>query len=143
MDIGVIGIYDTEEEVIDVIKTFLLEGFQEENFSVLAVDESKTDLIEKETQVHDRHIVSEEAFGIISGFLTGISGGFIVPGLTVPGLGPIIAAGPLASLIDGKSHKDIKDLLITSGLNEEEAERYAEQLNEGKIILFYERGLSR
>ncbi|VEF48094.1 Heat induced stress protein YflT [Bacillus freudenreichii] len=143
MDIGVVGIYDTEEEVIDVIKTFLLEGFQEENFSVLAVDESKTDLIEKETQVHDRHIASEEAFGIISGFLTGISGGFIVPGLTVPGLGPIIAAGPLASLIDGKSYKDIKDLLITSGLNEEEAERYAEQLNEGKIILFYERGLSR
>ncbi|RST73007.1 hypothetical protein D4T97_014055 [Siminovitchia acidinfaciens] len=143
MDIGVVGIYDTEEEVIDVIKTFLLEGFQEENFSVLAVDESKTDLIEKEMQVHERHIASEEAFGIISGFLTGISGGFIVPGLTIPGLGPIIAAGPLASLIDGKSHKDIKDLLITSGLNEEEAERHAEQLNEGKIILFYERGLSR
>lgn len=142
MDIGVIGIYDTEEEVIGVIKTFLMEGFREENFSVLAVDQSKTDVIEKETHVHDRHVASEEAFGIISGFLTGISGGFLIPGLTIPGVGPIIAAGPLASLIDGKSHRDVKDLLITSGLNEEEAEKYADQLYEGKIILFYERGTS-
>lgn len=142
MSISVVGIYDTEEEVIGVIKTFLLEGFKEENFSVLAVDESKTELIENETNVHDRHAASEEAFGIISGFLTGISGGFVVPGLTVPGLGPIIAAGPLASLIEGKSHKDVKDLLITSGLKAEEAKKYADQLYEGKIILFYENGAS-
>ena len=142
MNFSVVGIYDTEKEVIGVIKTFLLEGFKEENFSVLAVDESKIGLIEKETNVHDKHVSSEEAYGIISGFLTGISGGFIVPGLTVPGLGPIIAAGPLASLIEGKSHKDVKDLLITSGLKEEDADRYADQLNEGKIILFYEHGSS-
>lgn len=139
MDTYVLGIYDSEGEVINVIQTYLMEGFDKDNFSVLAVDESKTDLIEKETEVHDRHIASEEAYGIISGFLTGISGGFTVPGLTVPGLGPIIAAGPLASLIDGRSHRDIKDLLTTSGLNEEEAQRYADQLNDGKIILFYER----
>lgn len=142
MDTSVVGIYNTEEEVINAIKTFLLEGFQKENFSVLAVDETKTDLIEEKTQVRERHIANEEAFGIISGFLTGISGGFIVPGLTTPGLGPIIAAGPLASLIDGRSHKDIKDLLTSSGLNEKEAEGYVDQLNGGKIILFYERSLS-
>ncbi|GIN92743.1 hypothetical protein J6TS1_20170 [Siminovitchia terrae] len=139
MDFAVVGIYDTAEEVIDVIKTCILEGFKEENFSVLATDESKTDFIEQKTNVHDRHAASEEAYGIISGFLTGISGGFIVPGLTAPGLGPIIAAGPLASLIQGKSHHDVKDLLVTMGLNEENVQKYVDHLNDGKIILFYER----
>ncbi|MBD8007603.1 general stress protein [Bacillus norwichensis] len=139
MSFTVVGVYDTAEEVIDVIKTSIHEGFKEEKFSVLAADESKTEFIEQETNVHDRHAASEEAYGIISGFLTGISGGFIVPGLTVPGMGPIIAAGPLASLIQGKSHHDVKDLLITMGLNEGNTQKYVAHLNEGKIILFYER----
>lgn len=143
MDTRVIGIYDTEEELIDVIKTFLLEGYEEEDFSVLAMDQSKAESIEQETQVPERHVASEEAFGIISGFLTGISGGFIIPGLTIPGAGPMIAAGPLASLIEGKSHKDIMDLLVASGLNDEEASKYADQLKEGKIILFHESGRLR
>ncbi|MFD1706648.1 general stress protein [Siminovitchia sediminis] len=142
MNRGLIGVYASEEEVINVIKTFLLEGFSEENFSILSVDRSKADMIERETHVHQTPVASEEAYGIISGFLTGISGGFAVPGLTVPGLGPIIAAGPLASWIEGKSHENVKDLLITSGLDEEEAERYADELNNGKIILFYEQGVS-
>ena len=138
MSMGVIGIYDTEEEVIQVIKTYLLKEYKENNFSVLAADSTKMNRIEEQTNVHDKHVASEEAFGIISGFLTGISGGFVVPGLTIPGLGPIIAAGPLASMIEGSSHHDVHDLLLAYGLSKEVANDYVNQLNNGKIILFYE-----
>lgn len=138
MNMGVIGVYENEEKVIEVIKTYLMEGFDQENFSVLAADSNKTDRIEKETNVHDTHVGSEEAFGIISGFLTGISGGFIIPGMTVPGIGPLLAAGPLASMIEGNRHNDLHDLLAACGIKYEQAEDYVQQLNEGKIILFYE-----
>jgi hypothetical protein len=138
MNLSVMGVYHTEKEVIEAIQTYEKEGYQTGRFSVLALDGGKTDLIQKETKVHPQHPASEEALGIISGFLSGISGGFAVPGMAIPGIGPLMAAGPLASYIEGTSRQDVKDLLLSCGLDEEKADEYLSGLKKGKIILFYE-----
>lgn len=138
MNVSLIGVYDSESDVMNVVKTYESEGFKTENFSILALEDTKMNAIQKETRIHHQHPASEEALGIISGFLTGISGGFMVPGLTVPGIGPLVAAGPLASYFEGTSPKDVKDLLLSCGLSEEEANQYFSKLKNGKILLFYE-----
>lgn len=137
MNLSLIGVYDSEQDVINMVKTCESKGFKTESFSVLALEDAKINSIQKETHIQHQHSSSEEAFGIISGFLTGISGGFIVPGLTVPGLGPLLAAGPLASYFEGTSHQDVKDLLLSCGLHEDEADACYSHLESGKILLFY------
>ncbi|MFS0646672.1 sulfate transporter [Siminovitchia sp. 179-K 8D1 HS] len=138
MNLSLIGVYDSESDVVTAVKTYELKGYKTEKFSVLALEEEKMNSIQTKTRIHHQHPASEEAFGIISGFLTGISGGFIVPGLTVPGIGPLIAAGPLAAYFEGTSRKDVKDLLLSCGLSEENANEYFSKLTSGKILLFYE-----
>lgn len=138
MSIQVIGIFNHEEEVIQIIKDSVREGREETKYSVLAVDEEKAERIEQETRVSEQHVISEEAFGLISGFLTGISGGFIVPGLIMPGYGPLIAAGPLASRIEGNSEKDIKDMLLSLNIDEATSDKITAELQAGKIVLLYE-----
>lgn len=139
MNLSVMDVYNKEEEVIQAIQTYEKEGYQTDRFSVLALDDGKTDMIQKETKIHQQHPASEEALGIISGFLTGISGGFAIPGIAIPGIGPLMAAGPLASYIEGTSNQDVRDLLLSCGLDGEEADQYLSELKKGKIILFYER----
>lgn len=134
----VIGVFDSEREVINAIKQYQADGLDPNDFSVMARDEEKTDYIHEKTDVEEMEPVNEGAFGIIGGFLAGIGGGLYVPGMATPGIGPYIAAGPLASTFSGGSHEELKNMFTNLGLDELSADNYIDELNEGKIILFLE-----
>lgn len=138
MPAKVIGVYSNELEVIEVIKSYESEGVDPKSFSVFAKDENKTEHITDEVDVSERNPINKGAFGIIGGFLAGIGGGFFVPGLLNPGLGPIIAAGPMAASISGGSYDEVKNMFTSAGINVNSADKYIEELNKGKIILFLE-----
>ncbi|CAM4012869.1 general stress protein [Lederbergia lenta] len=134
----VIGVFDSEREVINAIKQYQADGLDPNHFSVMARDEEKTEYIHEKTDVEEMEPVNEGAFGIIGGFLAGIGGGLYVPGMATPGVGPYIAAGPLASTFSGGSYEELKKMFTNLGLDEHSADNYIEELNEGKIILFLE-----
>ncbi|MCR2822900.1 general stress protein [Lederbergia panacisoli] len=136
MDTRVIGIFDSQQEVVNEIKKYEAEGIDRSKFSVLAKDEEKTDFLTEKMDVEELEPASEGAFGILGGFLAGIGGGIAVPGMVTPGTGPYMAAGPMASVFAG-NNEDLRNMFLSMG-NDELADRYMEELDEGKIILFIE-----
>ncbi|MBS4199077.1 general stress protein [Bacillus sp. FJAT-49732] len=130
----IVGIFDSQQEVINEIKNYEAKGMERSKFSVLAKDESKTDYLTEKMDVDEQEPANEGAFGLLGGFLAGIGGGIAVPGMAIPGIGPLMAAGPIASAFVG-NNEDLRNMFISMG-NEELADRYMEELDAGKIILF-------
>jgi hypothetical protein len=67
------------------------------------------------------------------GWITGIGG------LTIPGLGPFIAAGPVKALLDGtvlgNVDGDLADALIGLGLPKAASHRYENRVRDGRILI--------
>ncbi|HEY4553566.1 MAG TPA: general stress protein [Bacillaceae bacterium] len=138
MTAKVIGVYNTEQEVIETINRYKSKGIDPNKFSILAKDEQRTEYITEETDIQERPHVNEEAAGLIGGFLAGIGGGIAVPGLTVPGVGPLMAAGPLAAMLSGSGKEDLHGTFEAMGVDEKAAAHYVKELENGMIILFVE-----
>lgn len=138
----VIGVYDSEPEAIQGIQSLIDQGYSAKDVSILAKDEGTMDRVTDRTNVEEEHLdedVNEAAYGTIAGFLTGIGGAIAVPGLGVPGIGPLLAAGPFASMFNGDSEDDLKELLLSLDLSERTADRYVQRIEQGSIMVFLEK----
>ncbi len=70
------------------------------------------------------------------GVLGGLSGLAIGAGLLIiPGVGPIIAAGPMAGILTGALTGGVAGGLIDYGIPEEHSRHYENKVHEGKIIV--------
>jgi uncharacterized membrane protein len=69
------------------------------------------------------------ALGGIAGLLAGVGA------LLIPGVGPIIAAGPIAATLTGVVTGGIAGGLIDYGIPEERGEYYEEQVRQGGILV--------
>ncbi|KSU84242.1 MULTISPECIES: general stress protein [Fictibacillus] len=138
----VIGVYDSESEAIDRIQGLVDQGYNAKDISILAKDDGTMDRVADKTNVSEEHLdedVNEAAYGTIAGFLSGIGGAIAVPGLGVPGIGPLLAAGPFASMFSEDSEEDLKELLMSLDLSERTAERYVQKVEQGSVMVFLEK----
>jgi hypothetical protein len=137
----IIGTYVSEEAAVGAIKGLLEKGYRPGEISIVAKDDEKLDHVADETHVNEEKITDDDmdsaTFGTIAGFLTGIGGGIAVPGLGVPGVGPLLAAGPFASIFNDGGY-DIREALINLDVSEEDADQYMKDLNDGKILVMAE-----
>ncbi|MBS4221837.1 general stress protein [Lederbergia citrea] len=138
MDTSVVGVFESQQEVINEIKKYQAEGIDPKKFSVLAKDDSKIEILTEEMNVEERNPANEGAFGILGGFLAGIAGGVAVPGMSTPIGGPILAAGPIAGAFPGGSKDELKIMFSSIGIDGQTAENYINELDAGKILLFLE-----
>lgn len=138
----IIGTYTKEEEAVGAIKALVEKGYQPSDISIVAKDDDMLESVADETHVNEEKVIDDDidsaTYGTIAGFLTGIGGGIAVPGLGVPGVGPLLAAGPFASMFDD-GEKDMKEILLKMDVSESDAERYMQDLQDGKIIVMVER----
>ena len=141
-----VGIFETENEAISVIKRLKEIGYDEEEITVIAKDKAKMDRIDDET---DRDInVQGDASGTgtgaaIGGALGGMAAALPALGLlTIPGIGPVLAAGPIVSILGGIVAGGVAGglvgALIDMGVRKEDAKEYELQLEQGKIIILVE-----
>ncbi len=72
------------------------------------------------------------ALGGIAGLLAGVGA------LAIPGIGPIVAAGPLAATLSGAVTGGIAGGLLDLGIPEAEGRQYEEQVKQGKILAVVE-----
>ncbi|MDM5197882.1 general stress protein [Fictibacillus enclensis] len=138
----VIGVYESESEAIDRIQALVDQGYNAKDISILAKDDGTMDRVADKTNVSEEHLdedVNEAAYGTIAGFLSGIGGAIAVPGLGVPGIGPLLAAGPFASMFSEDSDEDLKELLMSLDLSERTAERYVQKVEQGSVMVFLEK----
>lgn len=138
---SVTGYYDNEQEAIEAIEELKLQGYRQEDISVISKNKGETETVTEETGTH----ASEGATaGLVTGGALGGLGGVIVGlgALAIPGIGPIVAAGPIAAGITGAAAGagigGLAGALIGMGIPEEEAQEYETHFNKGKILVLLE-----
>ncbi|NEU32708.1 general stress protein [bacterium LRH843] len=134
----VVGYYDSEAEAITAIEDLKRLGYPRDAISVISKKVERVDHIADETGTH---AADGAAAGAATGGILGGIGGVVlgVGALAIPGIGPIIAAGPIVAGITGAAAGvgvgGLAGALIGMGIPEEEAYRYDEYFNEGKILV--------
>src|SRR5271156_4779089 len=135
---AVFGIYPTLSSADHATDTFVRSGFAPADISALLPE-----------NLGSRQIGTEKASKAPEGAATGASSGAVLGGalgllagigaLAIPGVGPLIAAGPimaaLAGLGVGGVVGGLTGALIGMGIPEYEAKRYEGRLQDGGILL--------
>lgn len=142
MDKKIFGVFDTEESAIRAIKRLKLSGYSSDEISVLAKQCDQLVTVGEVTDINVQCDTSPKAgSGMLAGSVLGGIGALLLDlGLfSIPGVGPFLAAGPIAvtltGIVAGGAIGGIAGAFLDAGLNETEAKEYEEFLNQGKILV--------
>jgi|SRR5579872_3778300 len=135
---AVFGIYPTRaaaEEAVDALRT---AGFRNSDISALLPDNvgTKDFAHEKNTKAPEGTATGATTGGLLGGALGWLAG---IGSLAIPGVGPLIAAGPimgaLAGVGVGGAVGGMIGALVGMGMPEYEAKRYEGRVKNGGILL--------
>lgn len=135
---AVFGIYHAVTDAERAVDTLIQAGFESSNISALLPDTSSTNEFAhtKETKAPEGATTGAATGGVIGGTLGVLAG---IGALAIPGVGPLIAAGPLvaglAGLGAGGAVGGLVGALIGVGIPEYEAKRYAGRVKDGGVLL--------
>ncbi len=135
---AVYGIYQTRGQAENAVDALMEDGFRSEDISVLMPDNPGT-----KDFAHEKHTKAPEGTttGVVAGGLTGGTLGLLagLGSLAIPGVGPLIAAGPIVAALAGAGAGGtvggLIGALIGAGIPEFEAKRYEGLIREGGILL--------
>jgi hypothetical protein len=131
------GIYATREMAENGVDRLLAGGFRNEDISVLLQDNvgTKDFAHEKHTKAPEGATTGAVAGGIIGGTIGALIG---IGALAIPGVGPLIAAGPIIAALTGVGSGGVVGgiigALVGMGIPEYEAKRYEGRIKEGGIL---------
>jgi hypothetical protein len=135
---AVFGIYADRSAVEEGVEGLQRAGFRVTDISVLFPDNQGT-----KDFAHEKNTKAPE--GVTSGVVAGgITGGVLglltgLGALAIPGLGPLIAAGPIVAALAGAGAVGtlggIVGALVGMGIPEYEAKRYEGRMREGGVLL--------
>jgi hypothetical protein len=137
-NIAVFGIYHSPNATERAVDHLLGAGFSNSDISVLLPDDDsiRSWAHEKSTKAPEGATTGVTAGGVIGGALGLLAG---IGALAIPGVGPLIAAGPimaaLAGLGVGGAFGGIVGALVGLGIPEYEAKRLVGQVKDGGILL--------
>lgn len=135
---AVFGIYPTTAAAESAVDRLTTGGFSQEDVSVLMsdVDATKEFAHQKATKAPEGTAVGVTTGGVVGatvGLLAGLGA------LAIPGVGPLIAAGPimasLAGLGVGGALGGLVGALVGMGIPEYEAKRYEGRIKDGGVLL--------
>jgi len=132
------GIYKTRSQAEQAVDRLMAAGFTNNDISVLLPDttSSKEFAHEKNTKAPEGTATGVATGGVVGGTLGLLAG---IGALAIPGVGPLIAAGPimgaLAGLGVGGAVGGLIGALVGMGIPEYEAKRYEGRIKEGGILL--------
>ena len=137
-NVAVFGIYATPASAEKAVDTLLSLGFSNSDISVLLPDDDSTRAFahEKNTKAPEGTATGVTTGGVIGGTLGLLAG---IGALAIPGVGPLIAAGPimgaLAGLGVGGAVGGIVGALVGMGIPEYEAKRFEGAVKNGGTLL--------
>jgi hypothetical protein len=135
---SVLGIYGTRSGVERAVGALRDAGFPSSDVSVLVPENLGASEIatEKTTKAPEGTATGATTGGVVGGVLGWLVG---IGALTIPGLGPFIAAGPIVAALAGVgavgAAGGIVGALIGSGIPEYEAKLYEGRLAKGGILV--------
>lgn len=129
---------DNETQAEGILDGLQAAGFSNEDISVLWPDGTNRFGLthEKETKAPEGATTGATTGGVLGGVLVWLAG---IGALAIPGLGPLVAAGPIMGLLSGAAIGatvgGITGALIGLGIPEYEAKRYEEGLRNGNVLI--------
>src|SRR6202165_4164045 len=135
---AVFGIYKSAEHAERAVDSLIAAGFPSSSISVLLPDSRSTKEFahEKDTKAPEGAAAGVTAGGVVGGTLGVLAG---IGALAIPGVGPMIAAGPimagLAGLGVGGAVGGLVGALVGMGIPEYEAKRYEGRVKDGGGLL--------
>ncbi|HEX2917481.1 MAG TPA: DUF3341 domain-containing protein [Edaphobacter sp.] len=135
---AVYGIYATPETAESAVDHLLRRGFSNASISVLLPDDesSRAFAHAKSTKAPEGTTTGATTGGIVGGALGLLAG---IGALAIPGVGPLIAAGPimatLAGVGVGGTVGGLLGALVGMGIPEYEAKRYEGAVKDGGTLL--------
>jgi uncharacterized protein (TIGR02271 family) len=135
---AVFAIATSEQQASRIVDELKSSGFSKDDVSVIFADKrsSKEFAHEKNTKAPEGATTGAAAGGVLGGALGWLAG---AGALAIPGVGPLIAAGPIMAALSGAAigaaTGGIAGGLIGLGIPEYEAKRYESRVREGNILI--------
>jgi len=139
MKMSVIALYNDFEQGARAVEGLVDAGFDRKNISIVANDaDNRYSSRLKDVKVDDGDVTAGQGagFGAVVGGLIGLGVALI------PGIGPVLAAGPLAAavmtgvgVVAGAATGGIAASLIDLGVSEEDATQYVEGIKRGGALV--------
>src|ERR1022692_1243903 len=137
--VAVFGIYSTRSAVENAVSSLINAGFTDADISILlpeSLSGAKDMGTEKATKAPEGTATGVASGGVIGGTLGLLAG---IGALAIPGIGPLIAAGPimgaLAGLGVGGTVGGVVGALVGMGIPEYEAKRFEGAVKNGGTLL--------
>ena len=135
----VIGVFDSKEQAEKAVSQMRNSGFDTNEISIVAKGAKgeagrggNGDDDDGDGNLGMDTVADGTTTGGVLGGLAGLALG--AGALAVPGLGPIIAAGPIAGLISGAATGGVAGGLIDWGIPEERGRYYEGEVKKGRIL---------
>jgi hypothetical protein len=132
------GIYQTYADAEYAVDALRSEGFRNTDVSVLFPENKGTKdfAVEKNTKAPEGTAAGATTGVVVGGVLGWLAG---IGALAIPGIGPLIAAGPIVAALAGVgvggAVGGITGALVGMGIPEYEAKRYEGRVKDGGILL--------
>jgi Protein of unknown function (DUF3341) len=135
---AVFGIYSNREALERAVQALRSAGFSAEDVAILGPETLGAHKVgtEKSTKAPEGAAAGAGTGLVLGGALGWLAG---VGALAIPGVGPLIAAGPILGALAGagvgSAVGGIAGALVGTGIPEFEAKRYQEEISHGHILL--------
>jgi hypothetical protein len=124
----VVGVFSDRAQAERVVEALHRAGFRKEEIGVVTRHDSATEAGTGPSPIGT--VVGGVTGTVTGGVLAGILGSVVA--VAVPGIGPLLLAGVLATIVTGSA---IAGALIGMGVTEEEARHYEEQVKAGRTLV--------
>jgi len=134
---GVFNSHDDAEQALNELKN---AGFSPDQVSVVAKDTRETTAMVERSDMEGAETSGIGTGALLGGVLGGAAGWLIgIGALAIPGIGPIVAAGALATTLGGAAVGAVAGgligALVGAGIPEEDARTYETHVKEGRILM--------
>ena len=138
MNQSVVGIVKSRLEAERIVSAVKAAGYSENDISVLLPDQEGTkDFAHDNSTKAPEGATAGASTGAVVGGAFGLAAG--LGALAIPGVGPLIAAGPIMAALSGAAVGGavggLTGALIGLGIPEYEAKMYEGKIKEGNILL--------
>lgn len=137
----VVGFFDSFREAERAVEELHRSGFRREDISIIANQETRKATMTTHKGDDDSDAGTGAAVGATTGAVVGGAAGLIasLAGLTIPVIGPILAAGPIVAMLSGAGIGAVAGgligALVNLGVPEEEARVYEEGVKRGGTLV--------
>jgi uncharacterized protein (TIGR02271 family) len=137
---NIIGLFDSRREAESAVQQLVNSGIERDNISIVSRNHNE-DTRDSSTDDDSSGAAKGAGIGAALGGVGGLLAG--LAGLAIPGIGPILAAGPIAAALGGALGGaglgavtgGLIGALTDMGVPEHEARHYENAVREGKTLL--------